>query len=245
MLKTAKERRKSAGINLWESIFFILLILLGAYVLLGSSLFDIRRVSVEGNHTLAASEIITASGITVGANIFKVDLKQAAEKLKALPMIRDAQLVRRLPDQVLIRVAERRPAALVPWGDGFVQVDADGVCLQNGKPTGSLPVITGMSVRVPPPGQRVQGRGLDTALKVIGQLPAALVGQLSEVHLDSAGLVVLYTTDGVQCRLGTPDDIADKGAVLQQVLGDVRNQGRRIQYIDLSYVGMPVVKYAD
>ncbi|WP_151191888.1 cell division protein FtsQ/DivIB [Desulfotomaculum copahuensis] len=231
-------------INLGESIFFVLLVLLSVFILLGSPLFDVREITVQGNHYMSADKIIKASGITAGTNIFKINLGQAAQGLKALPLLKDVQLSRQLPGRVVIRVTERQPVALLPWGSGFVQVDGDGVCLQNGSVSGNLPLITGINVRVPPPGQVVQGAQLPAVLKAIRQLPPSLVRQLSEVHRTAQGQVILYTLDGVQCRLGTSGDMAGKGAVLLQVLNKVRKDGRKIDYIDLSYPGMPVVKYS-
>lgn len=235
---------RRARINLGESIFFVLLLLLSAFILLGSPLFDVREITVQGNHYISTDKIIKASGIATGTNIFKVNLGQAAQGLKALPLLKDVQLSRRLPGRIVIRVLERQPVALLVWGDRFVQVDGDGVCLQNGNVNGNLPLLTGINVRVPPPGQVVQGGQLPVMLKVIQQLPPSLVRQLSEVHRTAQGQVIIYTLDGVQCRLGSSGDMAGKGAILLQVLDKVHKDGRKIEYIDLSYPGMPVVKYS-
>jgi len=94
-------------------------------------------------------------------------------------------------------------------------------------------------------GQACQRRGIGVALGVVDQLPAVLLPELSEINIGTQGDVCLYTLDGVQCRLGTASDIPKKGLVLSRVLSELKAKGKKIAYIDLSYVGSPVVKYSD
>ena len=42
---------------------------------------------------------------------------------------------------------------------------------------------------------------------------------------------------------GLPQNIREKGQILQQVVLELRRQGAKINYIDLSYAGPPVVYY--
>lgn len=242
---TEKERvKKNRRYNLWESVFFLLIVLLALYILLRSPLFEVQDVAVTGNQYLKAEKIVSVSGISIGENIFKINLHNAAEKLKIIPMLKSAEMDRELPSRVVIRVVERRPLALLPAGEGFVQVDGDGVYLQRGSPSDlNLPVITGVKASIPPPGKPIEAEGLSSALLVIEKMPPVLIPQLSEVNIGPQGDVVLYTMDGVQCRLGGTEDLAEKGLVLSQVLDELKTKGKKIEYIDLSYVGTPVVKY--
>ncbi len=229
-------------INFGESLFFIFFILLASFVLLVSPLFEIREITVEGNRELTPEKIIAQSGITAGVNIFKVNLRESAAAVKTLPMVKEADVFRDLPGRVVIKVAERKPVALVPAQDGFVAVDMDGVCVRGARVgEKGLPVITGIDAQVPYLGQSLQSENLAFVLKVIAELPAELVNNLSEVKRDQNGQIILYTLQGVPCRLGYPDDAAKKGTILIQVLKELR--GRKIEYIDLSLPGAPVVKF--
>lgn len=227
--------------NPGESILFVFLILLTAFILLGSPIFEIHEITVSGNHSLPADKLINLSGITTGTNIFNVKLKEAAGRLRTLPLIKDVRLYRQLPSRVVIQVEERQPVALIPAGNGFVQVDGEGVCLQESSVDGSLPVITGLDPGEAVPGQVVKDERLTIALKVVQQLPASLLPNLSEVHVSREGLVVLYTLGGIECRLGTGDNLPAKISMLIQVLDQVKKQDRPVEYVDLS--GVPVVKY--
>jgi len=238
--------KKKRRYNLLESIFFILVALLALYILIRSPLFEVQDIVIEGNHFLASEKIISVAGVNKGENIFKINLHEVSERLKIIPMLKSAELSRKLPSFVIIKITERTPLALLPSSAGFAQVDSEGVYLQKGLPSDrNLPVITGLKCVIPPPGKPVKGEGLGVALGVVDQLPAVLLPELSEINIGTQGDVCLYTLDGVQCRLGTASDIPKKGLVLSRVLSELKAKGKKIAYIDLSYVGSPVVKYSD
>lgn len=245
-MKGTVYRVKKKRFIFWQSFFFIFLVLMAAYVLLQSPVFTINRISVSGNNTLAAREIIKVSGIVTGMNIFKVDLKTATEKIQVLPMVKEVNTIRKLPNTILIKVEERVPVALVVGNGRFIELDAQAYYLREGSAaTSGLPVITDMQVQVPGPGQPVKGEGLQTALQVVQELPDKLRNQLSEVHISDNDMVILYTLDGIQCRLGLPEDIVTKGNYFLQVQNELQNEQKTIEYVDFSYVGSPVVKYKD
>ncbi len=230
----------------WQSFFFIFIVLLAVYILFKSPVFNITNIIVRGNMSLTAAEIIRVSGIVSGANIFQVNLKEAAARIHTLPLVKEAKLDRELPGTVVIQVRERRPVAMVVAQGQFVEVDEAGYYLCRGSAAATgLPVITGMEVEAAGPGRLVKGPGLDTALRVVGDLPRELRDRLSEVHLGNDGRVVLYTLEGVECRLGLPEQVALKGNYFLQVLNELQEKGKNIEYVDFSIVSSPVVKYSD
>ncbi|WP_165859350.1 cell division protein FtsQ/DivIB [Desulfofundulus salinus] len=231
---------RHTGKYLAERILFAFVVLLAAFILLGSPLFEVRQIEVTGNSSLPDKKIVELSGITAGTNIFKVNLKESEVRIRTVPLIKDVHLAREFPSRIVIAVEERQAVALLPVKDGFMQVDREGVCLQESGVAGSLPVVTGAVVPTPVPGQVIRDAKLGTALQVINQLPGSLLKKLSEIHVNGQGQVVLYTLDGVECRLGAPVDINRKASVLLQVLEQIR--GQKIAYVDLT--GVPVVKYA-
>ena len=228
-----------------QSIFFIIVFLTAAYVLARSSVFEVREIRVAGNNSLPREKIISVSGINPGENIFKLDLKSSAEKIKSIPFIKSVEMSRKLPSAVEIRVEERKPLALLPVEGGFIQVDEEGVYLQKGDIAASqLPVVTGVSFSLPAPGGQIKSESLGAVLEVVRGIPPGLLPMLSEVNMEG-GQAVAYTMDGIQCRLGTASGLQQKGEVFMKVLNELKVKGKRIEYIDLSYTGSPVVKYVE
>jgi len=230
--------------NMLGNLFFILLVLTAGFALLNSPVFEVRRIQVVGNQALEEEKIRAAANIGLGTNIFKVNLNAAVTDIKVIPMIKDVHARRALPAAIVFEVSEREPLGLLPVAGNVVEVDAEGVYLREASAAvPGLPVLTGIQASLPGPGEPVQAERLKEVLSVVSGLPAEMVRELSEVHAGESGQVVLYTMDGVQCRFGLPENIAEKGRVFTQVLKEVRSQGAKIQYLDLSCAGSPVVYY--
>ncbi|MDD3653325.1 MAG: FtsQ-type POTRA domain-containing protein [Desulfotomaculaceae bacterium] len=232
--------------NVYESIFWILIFLLTGFILLRSPLFEVRQVLVSGNQYLAEEKIRNIADIGIGLNIFKLNLSTIEENLKMIPMIKEVQVTRALPATVQITILERRPLGLLPTSEGFIEVDEEGFCLQKASvSTPGLPVITGVEIDQSTPGEVVKAERLSYALTVLSGLPEDALSILSEVHVDLNNQIKVYTMERIQCRLGQATEISEKGIVLVQVLQEIKKQGAKISYIDLSSASMPVVKYMD
>ncbi len=89
--------------------------------------FGIRSVTVTGVHELAEKEILAAAGISPTKSLLFLNAAKLREKLKALPLVKEASVSKLYPHRLLIEIEERKPIAL--WQkDGRVQIIAgDGI----------------------------------------------------------------------------------------------------------------------
>lgn len=229
--------------NYIQAVFFVLLLGLSIYILLQSPFFNVRKIEIVGRNEITQQELVQRSGISLGANIFKLDLKVGEEKIKLLPEVKSVKLTRKFPSTIVIDVMERQAVAFLPVDNGFVEVDNEGKCIRQGKIEDKhVPIITGININEIKPGQRIDNPRVELAIQVITQLPLELVNILSEIHVDHQHRVIIYTIHGVQGRLGYPDEISQKGNMFLQVLGQMRDS-QQIEYIDLTSFKAPVVKY--
>lgn len=236
-----RKRRKH---NTFESLFFILLILVAGYVFFKSPLFDVQWVVVKGNQYLAEGDVCSAADIEIGVNIFKINLAVIGDRLKEVPMINDVRVSRALPATVLITVTERRPLGILPAGSGFVKVDQEGRILQTSGPgVPGIPLITGVKVDTLELGEIVQNDLLTDVLIMISGFPDEIIDNLSEVNIGPDYQIQAYTMDRIQCRLGEATDIEEKGIALAQILQELQKQGVIVKYVDVTSVGKPVVRY--
>lgn len=225
-----------AKLNWWESILFLIFLLIAGFILVSSPLFEIDTITVEGNHLLTAEEVRSTSGIVPGSNIFRVRLAEAGDRLEALPLIRQAELVRKFPSTVGITIVERVPVVLLNIEGEFWEVDVEAVPLRRKGPGWDrLPVITGAHLDSP---------DLQRVLDAVVMLPEQVVGDLSEVFYGDDLRVTLYTYEGIEVRLGQVDRFGEKGEILLEVLNVIRQGGQIVEYIDLSEPQKAVVKYA-
>lgn len=88
--------------------------------------FGVSVVAISGQQELQNGEILEASGITPRDSVLFLDANAVRQRLKSVPLIREATVRKLYPDQIVISIVERTPHAL--WQvDGEVSiVAADG-----------------------------------------------------------------------------------------------------------------------
>ena len=96
-----------------------------------SDVFVLKRIYVLGNRRLEVAEVAAAAGIDPGTNLLRVRPKEVEKSVSALPLVKRAFVQRRLPDELVIRVAERKPCFLVNCGCVWL-VDREGVVIGRG-----------------------------------------------------------------------------------------------------------------
>jgi len=217
---------------------------LGALWVLTSPRFTVTEVAVTGASRLRPEDVVAASGIGPGTNLFRLDRGAVVARLEALPLIRRAEMVRRFPNQVTLAVEERRPFTLAHTGR-LHWIDEQGVNL--GPETRAVapkaPVITGLApadlAGDGGPSARV-GAGI-ALLRVLLRSETTLLQQISEIDVSRPDGPVLYTVDGIEVRLGADDWEARLGR-LQGVLAQVRSGGEAVGTIDLRFRDQVVLK---
>lgn len=111
-----------------------------------SDYFKFVEVEISGNDRLTREEILSAAGLTLGTNIFSTDVLSAKSLLLQNSWIENAEVVRRLPGKVTIRVTEHKARALVNF-DVLYLVDDTGKVFKRWVRGDTIPspVITGIS----------------------------------------------------------------------------------------------------
>jgi cell division protein FtsQ len=178
-----------------------------------SARFAITDIAVSGNGHRSTDAILAESGLQIGANVFVADLDGARTHLLADPWIADAALARRLPGTIVVRVTERRAAALValgdtylttPDGEPFKKLDADDPPDE----IVSLPLVTGLR-----PESLVEDRDgtMQTIRRAVDlaaefeRIPLAKRAPLEEVHVEADGVYSLVVgKSAIELVLGTP-----------------------------------------
>jgi cell division protein FtsQ len=212
--------------------------------LAGSSAFDIQSVGVAGNDTLAASDVIAASGIERQMSVFAVNAMRVRERLRRDPRIADASVHIVFPDRVLLGVEERPPVAALQVPGGYVLVSADGVALATARSARGLVVFTvdGLDAAAVRPGAPLPSPDARLGAGLAASLPPALRPGVEALRVDRAGEVILYTRDGVAVKAGGGDAVRDRIARAGDVLAAVRARGLRVEYIDLRFPDSIIVK---
>ena len=202
--------------------------------------FAVREIDVETKGRLDAQTLVSWAGLTPGMSVWEAGEAAAEARLLAHPRIRAASVERRFPGQVIVRVEERTPVAVL-FADRPLLVARDGVAFPPlaGEETGDLPYVTGLAGEDPtsaPVASRLrEAARVATAWREREQWPA-----ISEIRPGDGEMVVFVAGTPLAIRFATEagsDDFARLDAVLDLW------RGREIQVaaIDLTAPGEAVL----
>lgn len=90
---------------------------------------EVRDVLVEGRAHTDSRDLLALLEVERGMPILAVDPQAARERLAALPWVADAEVERRLPDTLYIRLTERRALALWQHDREIAVIDAEGTVI--------------------------------------------------------------------------------------------------------------------
>ncbi|PIE05755.1 MAG: cell division protein [Sorangium cellulosum] len=75
--------------------------------------FAVGTIRVEGTTKRTAEQVVQTAGLSIGMNVFSVDLTNARRRLLEDPWIAEAEVERKLPSTLTINVTEREAMAVV------------------------------------------------------------------------------------------------------------------------------------
>lgn len=259
-----RKRKRRAGNTRWVRVLllFIICIVAGYYFSL-SSFFEVKEIVVEGNVSVSKEAVLRSSGINIGDNIFAVSLEKAEQWTKINYMISEADIVKELPNKILITVRERTAVAIVPVDGGFLQVDKDGVVIDRSKEMDNpqLPLLTGLDAVAPgtvlgakiyhdlETGESAASSGNKekclAALSVANQMNGTAREFITEINAANTQKIVIYTKDNTEVRIGSQADFAQKFEAFYALLAAQEKEGLlpTISYVDISLVSSPAIFY--
>jgi cell division protein FtsQ len=177
--------------------------------LMTSPRFALQQFIVDGQKTRSKDALMARAGVSIGQNVFSIDLDRARAKILGDPYVASATLARRLPDTILLQIEERTPVAVVSLGDAFL-VTRDGEVfkrLEVGDPS-DLPIITGLSPEQAETDREGFSAQVRSALDVAADYQQSSLGgkmALQEIHLEpGVGLSLVVGQSATSIVLGGP-----------------------------------------
>ena len=212
----------------------------GAALLFESPLFQIRRISVEGNLQLSSGEVHAIVDGLQGSNILSADLARYRRRLMQSPWVADVGLRRLLPSTIEIFVSERRPMGLCRLGSTLYLVDPRGTIIDEYGPQYAefdLPIIDGL-VRAAGSGQpAIDEQRAELANRVIEALAARkdLAERVSQIDVaDPHDAVVLLENDPALLHLGETHFL-ERIQSYEDLAPALRERVGRIDYADMRF----------
>lgn len=229
----------------WFILLSLILVIVGAVLLMHSSYFGVKTILVIGNHQMTSEQIINASGIVKGQNMFLLPGREAANRLLNYVRIKGVKLERRFPSVLAIIIKERSGLGFFQTKEGkWLEVSEDGVILATFAPSEKkpqLPFVKGLQPKL-----------LDKQVEMTDEVSNVLVlmkallpwqKQITEVHYRPNDLQVLFTS-GLIVLFGHASDLTNNILVFEKILANLKKTGKiqNVKYIDLRYSGKPVIR---
>jgi len=250
-----KQARRSRLLNLLVYLPVKLLIFgalgagigLGAYYVVSylktSPALAVRTIEVRGNQRTRVEDLLEASGLREGTNIFSVSTSEAQKRLLNLPWVKKARVNRIVPDRIVMEVVEHQPVAVINL-EGLYYVNRSGEVfkrVQAGERE-DLPVLTGVSrtsFRDHPERAQEHIRESLRLIKTLQELPCVKKRRVAEVHSDELmGPSVVLDPGALTVRLGDRD-LLDHLSTLCQLMDTIDDRRLKARSILLYHSGRP------
>ena len=191
--------------------------------------YNLKNIEVKGNRALTKDEVIKASGLVKGGNLFTVRLKDTRNSLKKVNRIDTIEIVKNYPDTIVIEVEERVPVARLALSGNPPEerlVDADGV------------VFSGVRkdlARIVNTIDREELRNIAAFLLAIKAQDQRFYLKVTEVDgAENEELRLMH--DGTRIIWGKPEkNLEKKLDDLKKVMGDLARRKIKPQYIDMRF----------
>jgi len=138
--------------------------------------FRVRHVEVQGASPLAKADIAKAAGVYMGQPLLGLDLHELRSRVEQVGWVKDARVVRLMPDTLVVVVSERRQLAVWQHGGKQYVIDEHGRVIPEADATrfATLPLVVGEGAAEHAP----------EILPVIAQRPKLIGGMDALVRVD-------------------------------------------------------------
>ncbi len=170
--------------------------------------FAVKEIQLTGAVRSTRDDVTKLAGISLGDNLFKLNLSAIESRLVSDPWIRQAHVTRGLPNSLHVEIEEREAAAVAVVAGHILLVTRQGEAFKEIASTdpSDLPSITGVTVDDSPRDAALEKQRILLAMDVLhhyAQVKLSRVYPPQEVHLNPGGEAILMVGQkGIALHLG-------------------------------------------
>lgn len=207
-----RRRRRGRFGFLYKMLAVVTLVV--ALIVGATVFFRVETIRVEGNVRYDAQQVIDATQVLQGDNLFGLNKNEVARRIRrTLPYVEGVALYRKLPDTLAIRVEECRAAAWFETEQECWLISTAGKVLENVTDDGKQGIgLTGLEVAQPEAGLKLNvHEGYELRLTGVLELLKELDGrsmthQVTRIDLSSPARIVMDYDGRFTVRLPVTGD---------------------------------------
>ncbi len=233
----------------------VIIVMLSIYIFATTSKrFNLRQVAFYGYKKLNPKQLEKVIRQDFPANILRLDLRRLKERLQKETWVRQVEIRRILPSDLIIYVQERIPSVILEMNGELMVADRDGTVLDKYEPRyGKLdmPVFKGVLGEDPENYRMYQEENtarISRALIMLSEIESgcpAYVRNISEVDIsDRNNLKILLVDDTTEIYLGEKD-YRKRFCTLMSNLSqyrELKNKYHDIPLVDMRFDGQIVYR---
>ena len=205
------------------------LVICAAIIVALTLFFRVDNVVVTGQQRYTAQEVVDATGVEIGDNLYLMDKNRVVESiLRQLPYVETIRISRKLPDTLLIEVVEcGQPMAMVQDGYAWL-ISPRGKIVEQTDPlaAGNYGIIDGCKLLAPSVGTKIAlateyASQQSSLLALLEALESA--GELERVdaiHLKDLSMLTMDYIGRFTIQLPYEADYARKLRALRQIIDE-------------------------
>ncbi|MBZ2173677.1 FtsQ-type POTRA domain-containing protein [Schnuerera sp. xch1] len=235
-----KKRRK-----ILKFLLFVMIIISIYLFAFKTDYFNITDIKVVGNKKMSYEQIVKASTCIKGENIFKINVTHSEESLKMLPYIKNCKVKRKLPNEIIIEIEERKDIAIISYLGSFAYIDEKGYILsiEGKKGKVSLPQIFGLkeiNIRV---GNNIFDTLEMSNIKefIVYSDQLNILSSIKYINLSNYKNIMLELNDGIKVAFGPLDNVKYKLRFLYRILEDINKNDMHVKQILFNKGNSPII----
>ncbi len=216
-------RRQKRYRLIYKLITLLLIVVSGILAL--TLFFKAETIRVQGRSRYSDEELIMTSGLEPGDNLFRFSRRGVRKRLlDTYPYLDTVTIERKMPNQIILHVADATPAAAIGSETTYYFMDAGGKLLEQVSldRLGSVPVVTGVTIGDSEVGKRLNMKH-DERLQQLTQLlnsleKYGLMNRVDFINLSDMANVRVGCDGHMYIRFGTLDRLDYKMSFAQKFI---------------------------
>lgn len=225
--QNVRRKRRKSNMSLYY-IMVAVIVVFAFYFLSNFVFFRLDEITITGSTYYSRDNILLASTLREGDNLFRTDIKGIEERLNSLMVYADEVKVRRkLPSKIEITVTEATPKYNLEQDGKYYVVSESGKILETNlsQPQDGLMIVKGFDIKDTKPNALLESNDslkANILSEITTQLESMNFENVNTIDIYDRTDIKLYYDDRIEINIGSSLDIPYKLRYTRAVLDAVK-----------------------